>query len=73
MFAFGASSMVPAVGGVNSMSGLTGVFTGGVNLKTELSGTSVFNNVSPGHSGEFVHSYVDTKGYWEKLNEDIEQ
>jgi hypothetical protein len=73
MFAFGASSIVAAVGGVNSMAGLSGVFSGGgVNLNTELPATTMFNNENTGHSAQFVHSYADIKSYWATLLQDIQ-
>src|SRR4030095_1075854 len=42
MFAFGASSIVAAVGGVPDMNGLSTAFTDSVNLRT-LAGTTKFN------------------------------
>jgi hypothetical protein len=53
MFAFGASSIVASVGGVNNMNGLAGVFSGSIDL-SGLVGTSKFNALGPGHSAQFV-------------------
>jgi hypothetical protein len=70
--AFYASSIVAAVGGVNSMAGLSGVFSGGGRDLSGLAGTSKFNALNTGHSAQFVHSYQDVKAYWTQLKEDIE-
>ena len=73
MFAFGASSIVAAVGGVNSMAGLSGVFdvNGSINLNQAFGANSRFNNLNTGHSAQFVHSYLDVMGYWQNLVGDI--
>lgn len=71
MFAFGASSIVAAVGGVNNMSGLAGIFTGSTDLSI-LPGTSKFSALPPGHSAQFVHSFFDVGAYWKQLKADIQ-
>jgi hypothetical protein len=70
MFAFCASSIVAAVGGVNSMAGLGGAFDDGRNLRV-LPGTTAFDGRNTGHSAQFVHSYLDVGAYWRRLMEDI--
>lgn len=76
MFAFGASSIVSAVGGVSSMAGLGGVFdvAGSVNLSSLLKpdGTTAWNTKNTGHSAQFVHSFSDVAPYWRKLVLDIQ-
>jgi len=74
MFAFGASSLVASVGGVNSLAGLEGVFdpTDSANLNQIFGANSKFNNLNTGHSAQFVHSFRDVAGYWQKLKEDIQ-
>jgi hypothetical protein len=75
MFAFGASSMVPAVGGVDDMGGLGGVFdvTNSANLRTAF-GNSKINNQNTGHSAQFVHSFSDAGvgDYWRRVLKDIQ-
>jgi len=72
MFAFGASSIVAALGGVNDMNGLGGVFSAGVNLRIDFGPNTVFNNLNTGHSAQFVHSFLEAKHYWIQLTEDIQ-
>jgi hypothetical protein len=53
------------------MTGLGAFSGGGVNLNTQLPGTTAFNNQGTGHSAQFAHSYLDVGAYWRKLREDI--
>jgi hypothetical protein len=71
MFAFCASSVFAAMGQVNNTVA-PGVFSGGVNLKTELSGTTAFNALNTGHSAEFAHAFINIRPYWVKLVGDIQ-
>jgi hypothetical protein len=66
VFAFGASSIVAAVGGVTNMNGLGDVFDADNSQDlTFLSGR--FNIQNTGHSAQFVHSFLDVQGYWREL------
>lgn len=68
MFAFGASSMVAALGNVD-WHNIPRVFSDGANLKTLA---PVFNNQNTGHSAQFIGSYIGTKAYWQGLVGDIQ-
>jgi hypothetical protein len=75
MFAFGASSTVAAVGGVNSMDGLMGVFTAGRDLRSlpgTVPGATKFTTANTGHSAEFADSYSGVIPYWNQLMSDIQ-
>jgi hypothetical protein len=69
MFAFGASSGVGPVGQIAGTV-LGGMFAAEIDL-TRLAGGK-FNNLGPGHSAQFVHSYLEAGSYWRQLREDIE-
>lgn len=70
-FAFGASSVAPPVGAV-SHTLMPGVFSEGLNLNQAFGANSKFNNLSTGHSAQFVHSLHDAKGYWMQVVGEIE-
>ena len=57
------------------MKGLGGVFDANrsINLRDLIraDGTTPWNTRDTGHSAQFVHSFTDVAGYWQKLIGDI--
>ncbi|HRK30669.1 MAG TPA: hypothetical protein PLD59_06275, partial [Tepidisphaeraceae bacterium] len=71
-FAFGAASVAPPVGAL-SHTLMQGAFSDGLNLNQAFGANSVFNGHSTGHSAQFVHSNHDSRAFWTRVVEEIDE
>jgi len=65
IFAFGASSIVAAIGAFDPTLTPGTIFSTTESRNLQLSfGRTRFNDVNTGHSAQFVHAYIDINPYW---------